>query len=321
VVAIACKACRMRYLAWIYDSPCVEVYSETVAYDTNYVFIFDRQTCFDLLKKGVNTVYYLPLAADVEHYDKVIKEHPPAYKADVSFIGSLYNKVKPQFAPIMEDVGYLRGYLDGLVKAQQGVYGVSFLEKALTPEIILYLQKLCQMPQRVHSMESLEWLYANYFLAKLVTGRERLEIVRSLAQSHENFTLYSEDSTADFPEINNKGYIDYYSQSPLAFHHSKINLNITVRSIYSGIPLRAFDIMGCGGFLLSNFQADYLEHFAPGEDFVYYESIDDLRDKVAYYLQNEEERQRIARNGYEKVKQEHTYHHRIREMLAVINEG
>ncbi|MDR0221233.1 MAG: DUF3880 domain-containing protein, partial [Lachnospiraceae bacterium] len=67
VVAIACKACRVKYLAWVYDSPCVEVYSETVAYETNHVFIFDRQTCFDLMKKGVETVCYLPLAADVEY--------------------------------------------------------------------------------------------------------------------------------------------------------------------------------------------------------------------------------------------------------------
>jgi spore maturation protein CgeB len=299
----------------------VEVYSETVAYDNNYVFIFDSQTCLDLLKKGVNTVHYLPMAANVEYYDKVIKESRSNFCHDVSFVGSLYNKVKPQFEPLMNDTGYLKGYLDGLVKAQQGVYGVNFLEKALTTEIIVYMQKLCQTPQRVHSMESLEWLYANYFLAKLVTGRERLEIVRSLAKQYKGFALYSEDSTAAFPEINNKGYVDYYSQSPLVFHRSKINLNITVRSIYSGIPLRAFDVMGSGGFLLSNFQADFLEHFIPGEDFVYYESIDDLREKIAYYLQHETERAEIARRGYEKVKQHHTYRHRIREMLEVLDEG
>ena len=36
------------------------------------------------------------------------------------------------------------------------------------------------------------------------------------------------------------------------------------------------DIMGAGGFLLTNYQADFLEYFTPDKDFVYYESIDDL---------------------------------------------
>jgi spore maturation protein CgeB len=165
-------------------------------------------------------------------------------------------------------------------------------------------------------MESLAWLYANYYLAKKVTSRERTEIARRLAQSGHGFKLYTDDSTAAYPEIDNWGYVDYYSQSPLVFHQSQINLNITVRSIHSGIPLRAFDIMGCGGFLLTNFQADFLEHFTPGADYVYYESVDDLLCKVDYYLEHEDERCRIARNGYEMVKENHSYRHRVREMLA-----
>jgi spore maturation protein CgeB len=315
VVAIACKACRIKYLAWVYDSPCVEVYSETVAYETNHVFIFDQETCLDLMKKGVRTVYYLPLAADVEYYDRVINEKKANYSADVSFVGQLYSETKPQFAPL-EQEGYIKGYLDGLIQAQQGVYGANFLEAALTPEIVAQMQLLCHTPQRVHSMESLAWLYANYYLAKKVTARERAEIVRRLAQSGQGFQLYSGDSTAAYPEIDNRGYIDYYGQAPLVFHQSKINLNITVRSIHSGIPLRAFDIMGCGGFLLTNFQADFFAHFTHGEDYVYYESVDDLLCKVDYYLEHEEERRKIAQNGYERVKENHSYRHRVREMLT-----
>ena len=102
---------------------------------------------------------------------------------------------------------------------------------------------------------------------------------------------------------------------PLVFKRSKINLNITLRGIRSGVPLRAFDIMGAGGFLLSNFQADYLDMFVPGEDFVYYESKEDLLQKIDYYLTHEEERAAIARNGHDKVAAAHTYRHRVREML------
>ena len=79
--------------------------------------------------------------------------------------------------------------------------------------------------------------------------------------------------------------------------------------------MRAFDIMGCGGFLLSNYQADFLDCFVPGEDFVYYENPEDLKKKIRYYLTYEEERKAVARNGHDKVASGHTYRHRIRELL------
>ena len=75
--------------------------------------------------------------------------------------------------------------------------------------------------------------------------------------------------------------------------------------------------MGSGGFLLSNFQSDFLEAFIPGEDFDYYESKEDLLSKIDYYLTHEKERQEIASNGHRKITGSHTYRHRIRTMIAL----
>ena len=117
------------------------------------------------------------------------------------------------------------------------------------------------------------------------------------------------------PGLREHGLVDYRSEMPLVFKQSKINLNITLRSIRSGIPLRGFDIMGAGGFLLSNYQADLLELFVPDEDFVYYTSKEELLRKIDYYLRHEEERKAIAKNGHDKIAERHTYRHRVREML------
>lgn len=116
--------------------------------------------------------------------------------------------------------------------------------------------------------------------------------------------------------LRNHGRVEYFYEMPMVFKRSRINLNITLRSTVSGIPLRAFDIMGAGGFLLSNYQADFLDLFVPGEDFVYYENKEDLLKKIGYYLNHEEERKAIAGNGHDKVAAKHTYRHRVREMLA-----
>jgi spore maturation protein CgeB len=117
------------------------------------------------------------------------------------------------------------------------------------------------------------------------------------------------------PNLKNHGPVDPYAELPLVFKKSRINLNISLRSIKSGIPQRAFDIMGSGGFLLSNYQSDFLDFFTPDEDFVCYESKSDLLDKITYYLTHEDERAAIAKNGHDKVAAAHTYRHRVREML------
>jgi len=72
--------------------------------------------------------------------------------------------------------------------------------------------------------------------------------------------------------------------------------------------------------LLTNYQAEIPYYFTEGEDLVCFDGVEDLKEKVAYYLAHDEERMRIAENGYRKVKEYHTYVRRINEMLHIIEE-
>jgi len=76
--------------------------------------------------------------------------------------------------------------------------------------------------------------------------------------------------------------------------------------------------MGAGGFLLSNYQADFLDYFIPDEDFVYYESEEDLCEKVEYYLSHEAKRKEIAHNGHEKVKQNHSFEKFFEHIFSIV---
>ena len=115
------------------------------------------------------------------------------------------------------------------------------------------------------------------------------------------------------------GPVDYYDTMPYVFKCSKINLNITLKSIINGIPLRAFDIMGCGGFLLTNYQDDFVKYFTPGEDLVIYENQSDFLYKIKYYLAHEDERMQIAENGYTKVKNLHSFKIRLNKIMDIVN--
>ena len=102
------------------------------------------------------------------------------------------------------------------------------------------------------------------------------------------------------------------------FHLSKINLNISSRSIESGIPQRVWDIMAVGGFCLTNYQPELEEYFVIGEDLDVYHDLDELMDKVMYYLQNDKLRIRIAINGYKKVREHHNMISRVRKAMEYI---
>ena len=135
---------------------------------------------------------------------------------------------------------------------------------------------------------------------------ERTQILKRLSEIYQ-VKLYTKNPTPELPNVINMGSVDYYDMMPYVFKCSDINLNITLRSIKTGIPLRAMDIMGAGGFLMSNYQADFYRHFVPGEDLVLYESHDDLMDKCNYYLVHDAERRQIAANGYGTVSYTHLF--------------
>ena len=43
IVSLACKKADMKYVSWVYDNPFVLLYSYTVIYPGNYVFVFDKE--------------------------------------------------------------------------------------------------------------------------------------------------------------------------------------------------------------------------------------------------------------------------------------
>lgn len=321
--AIAAYRSNTKYASWTYDSPYVLLYSHTIGLPTNYAFVFDKDDCRLLWSMGLQNVYYFPLAANTERYRTMYQNslRQTKYSSDISFVGSLYTEQKHSlFSRIDELPEYVNGYLDGLIQAQKHIYGSFLLEKLLPPDIVEVLKG--QVPVTLHddSYVSFEWILANYFLARRVTALERTELLTAIDKHFpDKLKLYTYEKTPFLPHTKNCGRLDYYTQMPYVFQNSKINLNITLRSIHSGIPLRAMDIMGCGGFLLSNYQEDFLDFFEPGVDFVYYDSEEDCLSKIEYYLSHEKERAEIAANAFAKVAAEHTYPSRIKEMIDIIS--
>ncbi|MEM9346351.1 MAG: glycosyltransferase [Planctomycetota bacterium] len=70
---------------------------------------------------------------------------------------------------------------------------------------------------------------------------------------------------------------------------------------------RVFEVPACGGFLLTQPAEDLHRYLEPGFDCATFDSVDDLVQRVRYYLKHEDERTAIAGQGYRRTLAEHTY--------------
>ena len=97
-----------------------------------------------------------------------------------------------------------------------------------------------------------------------------------------------------------------YSQSKIVFN----------TSIAGDVTMRVFEGTACGALMLTDSVANGLEHlFDIGHEIVTFDDDADLLGKVAYYLEHEDERERIAQAGYERTHAQHTYLHRMEQMI------
>lgn len=323
-VSKVCQERELPYVSWVYDSPYIHVYSYTVLNPCNHIFLFDYDLYDRLKRQGITTVEYLPLAVNERRLERLNNTDlfKNKFESDISFVGSLYDEKKHRLFDRFQGMElYAKGYLNGIMQAQKLVYGYNFIEELLTPQIVADMEK--EYPTDPNALTAMkpEEIYADYVLNRQVTAIERKEILQILGEKFSRYRirLYTNNST-QFEGVDNKGPVDYYNEMPYVFLNSRINLNISLRSIKTGIPLRAFDIMGCGGFLLSNYQQELLEYFDADIDFVYYNNYEDLVEKVEYYLSHEKERREIAENGSYKVLHEHTMVKRAKEMIKNVLE-
>lgn len=320
-VSLACQAMKKIYLSWIYSCP--HYYMETGAayYEGNFFFVFDRNYANYFIQKGFPNVYHLPLAVDPEVFEHT-EPLDRRYGYDVSFVGSLYANEKNYFDQIMGLSDFWKGYVDGLCEAQSKIYGYDLIRANLNQELVQELKRLVKFDvEKDMTLGFEEFLIG--IIQKKVTIMERSRYLDALSKQYETalFTKLSNPNEADaLKDIILCKQVKYYEEMPEVFRQSKINLNISLRSITSGIPLRVLDIMGCGGFLLTNYQEEIAECFEDRKDLVMWGSQEELIDLCGYYLTHEEERKQIARNGYEKVCRDFSYDVQVQKMLRVISE-
>ncbi len=320
VVSEVCNIFHIPYVCWIVDSPVMELYSHSVRNRWNRIFLFDYALYEEFRPENPKGIFYLPLGADYARLDPLLenitKKDKEKYAAEVSFIGSLYTEKCPYNR--LKEESWMKGYLDGVIQAQLKVYGYNFLEECITDEILQQFKEkvpFYQFPEKANHNDRAAM--AHLYLGNKVTEQERLQLLKRVSEEF-SLDLYTASDFSPLPKANYRGLARSTTEMPKIFRLSKINLNFTSKPIRTGIPLRLWDILGAGGFVLTNYQSEIPEYFEVGKDLDIFASEEELVEKIRYYLEHEEEREEIARNGYQKAKEKYSLELRVKQILQTV---
>ena len=318
LVTTVCAALNIPYVVWTCDNPLISMYHKNVFHPCNYFFTFDKTNYLEFQGMGVEHIWHLPLAANTKRLDYLLNNCDDLYlyENEIAFVGSLYernsyDRLRPQLPE------YLRGYFDAAIWAQQCVSGGNILEEMLTVHVLELLQQYFKLEKSKDSFSDLGLIFATTVLGFKTAAEQRRRALTELSKKYA-VTIYSNSNTSDLLRVRYGGSLDYWSEMPKVFAATKINLNFTIPNIKSGLPLRIWDVLGSGGFLMTNFQAEIPCYLKNKEDLVCFESVEELSELCGYYLSHEEERRQIAQNGYQKVCGYHTFEQRVQVMMDTV---
>lgn len=272
---------------------------------------------------GVKNVFYQPLAVSQEYFNKQIIESTQEFleqkereniQSSITFIGMLYRDHHDYYERLagMEEV--IKSDIDKILEQQIFHYKENVVQRELTNTLALHIYNKANLHLEDPRYFNDTYEFAADLIRKKATAVEREAALAGLSQKFP-VVIYTDVKTDDLPQILNYGYADYDNKMPHIFKESAINLNITLRSIQSGISLRVLDILACEGFLLTNWQPEIEEYFVIGKELVTYDTFEDLVAKAEYYQKHPQERRMIAKAGKKKVEALFSYHNALGDIL------
>lgn len=138
-------------------------------------------------------------------------------------------------------------------------------------------------------------------------GIKRIDALDRLFKEFPNFYYGSRHPA--FPDKN------LFEDAAKKFSQSKIVFNISIKD---DINMRVFESLATGSMLLTNYIPTLGELFEDKKHLVMYKTLDEMVELAKYYLEHEQEREKIALEGQKECLEKHTYKHRIEKIMSFI---
>jgi spore maturation protein CgeB len=136
-----------------------------------------------------------------------------------------------------------------------------------------------------------------------------------------SFALGGEDFRGDVGAARTLGVIPY-NVFPRAISAARINLNVTRRahaSVSASSTVRPFELAACAAAIVSNPHEGIERWFEPGRELVVVHDADEATDVYRDLLADPAQAEELGRRARERVLDEHTYAHRARRLLELLD--
>ncbi len=101
-----------------------------------------------------------------------------------------------------------------------------------------------------------------------------------------------------------------------AINGAKINLAFLSRTAEDSITQRSVEIPACGAFMLAERTQEHLDHFRENVEAAYFNGVQELKERIEYYLRENKLRERIAEAGRERcLRSGYSYDMRLQMIL------
>ena len=154
--------------------------------------------------------------------------------------------------------------------------------------------------------------------------KERADLIRWLAENGIRIKIWGWIKNAGASEMVHPGitvheaciYDDAYRK---VISSSKINLCFLRKENRDTETTRSVEIPACGGFMIAERTSDHLRLFKEDEEAVYFDSKEELLEKINYYLNHEEERKVISINVRQRcITSKYSYTNQLKIIISII---
>lgn len=318
-LAVAAYQTGIKYISIIWDAPYIKIYTPFGKLENCWFSVFDKLDYERFQSDHIPHVLYQPLAVnqdDVRRWD-VKRKLGGRYINEISFVGSLYEdnlydkhvaeipaNMQEYFTSIFEEAAFC---WDGINR----IYGKT------DGDILRYIKLM--NPQfdisNEFDLDDTRYFEIMYLIRK-IANVERICVLNTLGEKYPvTFYTYASMDKSLVPNVKVMPPVEPGEAASIIFAASKINLNISLKGIEGGTPQRIMDVLGAGGFMLTNYCAETAELFEEDKELVMYRTPEELMEKVEYYLTHDTEREAIARAGRDKVLRCYTYKRKLKELI------
>ena len=301
-----------KLLVWEIDPSMDQIRPLATESSCSFVYTWRRAHIDAFQRAGFKNVRYLPLATDINRCfpAKGTPLEREKYGASISFVGaSLVDQgrhYRDVFLSSYEQWSQRKDGQERLLSLMQEQS--EDWSQFLVPDL---LRKW--FPEFSKAMEGAQ-VSLSSLLGEWTASRKRNAYVTALESK--SIDVWGDRRWGSIP--NYRGQAGHLREVVHIYRHSTINVDIN--RIYQPdiVTMRVFDVIASGGFILTEYTPALDEIFDVGVEIATYRTMEELVEKVDYYLAHPQERQEVIAAGLSRVLRDHTMRLRIETMLSTV---